>query len=53
MNTPNEAENVSNNEPKNHHYVPQHFLKAWANGKGNLVRYRVIPARSGRIVVTT
>lgn len=44
MNTPNEAENVSNNEPKNHHYVPQHFLKAWANGKGNLVRYRVIPA---------
>lgn len=35
---------MNRNEPKNHHFVPQHFLKAWSNDKGELVRYRVIQA---------
>lgn len=30
--------------PKNHHYVPQHFLKAWADERGYMFRYRYIPA---------
>lgn len=28
--------------PKNHHFVPQHFLKAWQSSEGRIFRYRFI-----------
>jgi len=31
------------NEPKNHHFIPQHYLKAWQSTKGKIIRYRIIP----------
>jgi len=33
---------MSNNRPKNHHFVPQHFLKAWQSSEGRICRYRFI-----------
>ena len=38
------------NEPKNHHYVPQHFLRAWEAAKGKVLRYRRISA-TGKVEV--
>lgn len=34
---------MSNNPPKNHHFVPQHFLKAWQSSDGRICRNRFIP----------
>lgn len=34
---------MSNNPPKNHHFVPQHFLKTWQSTEGKICRYRFIP----------
>ncbi|EOG7752780.1 DUF4238 domain-containing protein [Vibrio cholerae] len=31
------------NTPRNHHYVPQHFLKAWQSSEGKIYSYRVNP----------
>ncbi len=39
-----------NNPPKNHHYVPQHFLKAWQSSKGEIIRHRLIP-KTGKFEV--
>ncbi len=33
---------MSNNPPKNHHFVPQHFLKAWQSSDGKIYRHRFI-----------
>ncbi|MBX8529134.1 DUF4238 domain-containing protein [Pseudomonas cichorii] len=30
--------------PRNHHFVPQHFLKAWQSSEGRIIRYREIPS---------
>jgi len=32
---------MPNNPPKNHHYVPQHFLKAWQSTKDKIFRYKL------------
>lgn len=34
---------MSSNPPKNHHFVPQHFLKAWQSSEGRICRHRFIP----------
>lgn len=31
------------NTPRNHHYVPQHFLKAWQSSRGKIYSYRINP----------
>jgi hypothetical protein len=35
---------MNNQPPKNHHFVPQHFLKAWQSSEGKIIRYRHIPS---------
>jgi len=32
------------NPPRNHHFVPQHFLKAWQHENGRIYRYRRLPS---------
>lgn len=32
------------NPPSNHHYVPQHFLRAWQYAPGRVFRYRRLPS---------
>lgn len=32
------------NPPRNHHFVPQHFLKAWQYAPGRVFRYRRLPS---------
>ncbi|EGR0744212.1 MULTISPECIES: DUF4238 domain-containing protein [Vibrio] len=34
---------MSKNTPKNHHYVPQHFLKAWSSSQSKIHSYRINP----------
>jgi len=34
---------MSDNPPKNHHYVPRHFLKAWSFDGKKLYRYKLQP----------
>ena len=34
---------MSDNPPKNHHYVPRHFLKAWSADGNKLYRYKLKP----------
>lgn len=34
---------MSKNVPRNHHYVPQHYLKAWESSKGTFYSYRINP----------
>lgn len=41
---------VTQNDPKNHHYVPQHFLRAWATKGAKVYRYRRVAA-TGRLEV--
>ncbi|KPG77523.1 DUF4238 domain-containing protein [Pseudomonas libanensis] len=38
------------NPPRNHHFVPQHFLKAWQHENGRIYRYRRLPS-SGAIEI--
>lgn len=35
---------MNNQPPKNHHFIPQHFLKAWQSSEGKIIRYRHIPS---------
>ncbi|WDH21365.1 DUF4238 domain-containing protein [Pseudomonas chlororaphis] len=32
------------NPPRNHHFIPQHFLKAWQHANGKIFRYRRLPS---------
>lgn len=32
------------NPPRNHHFIPQHFLKAWQHADGRVFRYRRLPS---------
>jgi hypothetical protein len=32
------------NPPRNHHFIPQHFLKAWQHADGRIFRYRRLPS---------
>jgi hypothetical protein len=32
------------NPPRNHHFIPQHFLKAWQHSDGKVFRYRRLPS---------
>jgi|JYMV01.1.fsa_nt_gi Protein of unknown function (DUF4238) len=31
------------NPPRNHHFIPQYFLKAWQHAEGRIFRYRRLP----------
>lgn len=35
------------NPPRNHHFIPQHFLKAWQHAPGRIFRYRRLPSSGG------
>lgn len=30
--------------PRNHHFIPQYFLKAWQHAEGKIFRYRRLPS---------
>lgn len=32
------------NTPRNHHFIPQHFLKAWQHADSKIFRYRRLPS---------
>jgi len=32
------------NTPRNHHFIPQHFLKAWQQSDSKIFRYRRLPS---------
>ncbi len=32
------------NVPRNHHFVPQHFLKAWESSPKKIIRYKLLPS---------
>ncbi|PKH25641.1 DUF4238 domain-containing protein [Pseudomonas fluorescens] len=40
------------NPPRNHHFIPQHFLKAWQHTNGRIFRYRRLPS-SGAMEIKT